>query len=151
MFAGGFVDPPKKCDFWMFLPTERRAGGPADPPPYICIYFELFSPFQAYSLVDREVGYCQGSAFIVGLLLMQVCDDPGGGFTPFGDAGLGNGNVFLHPQGQNDLIPTIPPTLVGFKSPVRLPLRPGMVPTPIPTASSGVFGGNSRAFGSPDA
>lgn len=28
---------------------------------------------QAYSLVDREVGYCQGSAFIVGLLLMQVC------------------------------------------------------------------------------
>lgn len=29
-------------------------------------------PFQAYSLVDREVGYCQGSAFIVGLLLMQV-------------------------------------------------------------------------------
>lgn len=29
-------------------------------------------PPQAYSLVDREVGYCQGSAFIVGLLLMQV-------------------------------------------------------------------------------
>lgn len=29
-------------------------------------------PLQAYSLVDREVGYCQGSAFIVGLLLMQV-------------------------------------------------------------------------------
>lgn len=23
--------------------------------------------------MDREVGYCQGSAFIVGLLLMQVC------------------------------------------------------------------------------
>ena len=23
-------------------------------------------------MVDREVGYCQGSAFIVGLLLMQV-------------------------------------------------------------------------------
>lgn len=32
----------------------------------------FFSFFQAYSLVDREVGYCQGSAFIVGLLLMQV-------------------------------------------------------------------------------
>lgn len=31
----------------------------------------VLSP-QAYSLVDREVGYCQGSAFIVGLLLMQV-------------------------------------------------------------------------------
>lgn len=28
--------------------------------------------FQAYSLHDREVGYCQGSGFIVGLLLMQV-------------------------------------------------------------------------------
>ena len=38
--------------------------------------FNLF-PFQAYSLVDREVGYCQGSAFIVGLLLMQVRGHPG--------------------------------------------------------------------------
>lgn len=28
---------------------------------------------KAYSLHDREVGYCQGSGFIVGLLLMQVC------------------------------------------------------------------------------
>lgn len=41
------------------------------------------SPLQAYSLVDREVGYCQGSAFIVGLLLMQVgqapATSPGGG------------------------------------------------------------------------
>ena len=27
---------------------------------------------KAYSLHDREVGYCQGTAFIVGLLLMQV-------------------------------------------------------------------------------
>lgn len=33
---------------------------------------QLPALFQAYSLVDREVGYCQGSAFIVGLLLMQV-------------------------------------------------------------------------------
>uniref|UniRef100_A0A8C6ZRR7 Ecotropic viral integration site 5 like n=1 Tax=Nothoprocta perdicaria TaxID=30464 RepID=A0A8C6ZRR7_NOTPE len=32
-------------------------------------------PFQAYSLVDREVGYCQGSAFIVGLLLMQMPEE----------------------------------------------------------------------------
>ncbi|XP_012873689.1 PREDICTED: ecotropic viral integration site 5 protein homolog [Dipodomys ordii] len=31
----------------------------------------LFNVMKAYSLVDREVGYCQGSAFIVGLLLMQ--------------------------------------------------------------------------------
>jgi len=27
---------------------------------------------QAYSVYDREVGYCQGSPFIVGMLLMQV-------------------------------------------------------------------------------
>jgi hypothetical protein len=33
----------------------------------------LFNVMKAYSLHDREVGYCQGSAFIVGLLLMQVC------------------------------------------------------------------------------
>ncbi|NXA83091.1 EVI5 protein, partial [Thryothorus ludovicianus] len=32
----------------------------------------LFNVMKAYSLVDREVGYCQGSAFIVGLLLMQL-------------------------------------------------------------------------------
>ncbi|CAM9318357.1 unnamed protein product, partial [Lampetra planeri] len=29
----------------------------------------------AYSLVDPEVGYCQGSAFIVGLLLMQMPEE----------------------------------------------------------------------------
>ena len=34
----------------------------------------LFNVMKAYSLHDREVGYCQGSGFIVGLLLMQVCD-----------------------------------------------------------------------------
>lgn len=33
---------------------------------------DTHASLQAYSLVDREVGYCQGSAFIVGLLLMQV-------------------------------------------------------------------------------
>lgn len=27
---------------------------------------------QAYSLYDREVGYCQGIGFIVGLFLMHV-------------------------------------------------------------------------------
>lgn len=30
---------------------------------------------KAYSLHDREVGYCQGSAFIVGLLLMQMPEE----------------------------------------------------------------------------
>ena len=31
--------------------------------------------FQAYSLHDREVGYCQGSGFIVGLLLMIMPEE----------------------------------------------------------------------------
>uniref|UniRef100_A0A8I3NRV6 Ecotropic viral integration site 5 n=1 Tax=Canis lupus familiaris TaxID=9615 RepID=A0A8I3NRV6_CANLF len=35
----------------------------------------LFNVMKAYSLVDREVGYCQGSAFIVGLLLMQMPEE----------------------------------------------------------------------------
>ena len=30
---------------------------------------------KAYSVVDREGGYCQGSAFIVGLLLMQMPEE----------------------------------------------------------------------------
>ncbi|XP_028968405.1 ecotropic viral integration site 5 ortholog [Galendromus occidentalis] len=32
----------------------------------------LFNVMKAYSLHDREVGYCQGSAFIVGLLLLYM-------------------------------------------------------------------------------
>ncbi|XP_065576137.1 ecotropic viral integration site 5 ortholog-like [Artemia franciscana] len=35
----------------------------------------LFNVMKAYSLYDREVGYCQGSAFIVGLLLMQMPEE----------------------------------------------------------------------------
>uniref|UniRef100_A0A8C4Q8E2 Rab-GAP TBC domain-containing protein n=1 Tax=Eptatretus burgeri TaxID=7764 RepID=A0A8C4Q8E2_EPTBU len=35
----------------------------------------LFNVMKAYSLVDPEVGYCQGSAFIVGLLLMQMPEE----------------------------------------------------------------------------
>lgn len=37
----------------------------------------LFNVMKAYSLHDREVGYCQGSGFIVGLLLMQVRNTAG--------------------------------------------------------------------------
>lgn len=33
----------------------------------------LLNVIKAYSLHDREVGYCQGTAFVVGLLLLQVC------------------------------------------------------------------------------
>jgi len=35
----------------------------------------LFNVMKAYSILDREVGYCQGSAFIVGLLLMQMPEE----------------------------------------------------------------------------
>merc|ERR1719397_1646992 len=36
---------------------------------------KLFNVMKAYSVHDREVGYCQGSAFIVGLLLMQMPEE----------------------------------------------------------------------------
>jgi len=35
----------------------------------------LFNVMKAYSIHDREVGYCQGTAFIVGLLLMQMPEE----------------------------------------------------------------------------
>lgn len=35
----------------------------------------LFNVMKAYSLHDREVGYCQGSAFIAGLLLLQMPEE----------------------------------------------------------------------------
>ena len=35
----------------------------------------LFNMMKAYSIHDPEVGYCQGSAFICGLLLIQVFID----------------------------------------------------------------------------
>ncbi|TMW48349.1 hypothetical protein DOY81_006575 [Sarcophaga bullata] len=35
----------------------------------------LFNVIKAYSLHDREVGYCQGSGFIVGLLLMNMPEE----------------------------------------------------------------------------
>lgn len=35
----------------------------------------LFNVMKAYSLYDREVGYCQGSSFIVGLLLMHMPEE----------------------------------------------------------------------------
>ncbi|CAG9761550.1 unnamed protein product [Ceutorhynchus assimilis] len=41
----------------------------------------LFNVIKAYSLHDREVGYCQGSGFIVGLLLMQPLPNTKEGLT----------------------------------------------------------------------
>lgn len=49
---------------------------PQPVPQLTRLFLLILGSFQAYSLVDREVGYCQGSAFIVGLLLMQVCAGP---------------------------------------------------------------------------
>lgn len=35
----------------------------------------LFNVLKAYSILDREIGYCQGSVFIVGLLLTQMAEE----------------------------------------------------------------------------
>ena len=32
----------------------------------------LFNLLKAYSLLDKEVGYCQGLSFVAGILLMHV-------------------------------------------------------------------------------
>ena len=40
---------------------------------YVCIAFSPVCTYvQAYSVYDREVGYCQGSPFIAGVLLLHV-------------------------------------------------------------------------------
>lgn len=36
----------------------------------------LFKILKAYSLVDLEVSYCQGMAFVAGLLLMYLPEEP---------------------------------------------------------------------------
>lgn len=41
----------------------------------------LFNVMKAYSLFDAEVGYCQGSAFLVGLLLLNMPEEDA--FTVF--------------------------------------------------------------------
>jgi hypothetical protein len=33
----------------------------------------LFNLLKAYSLMDSDVGYCQGLSFVAGILLMHVC------------------------------------------------------------------------------
>ena len=37
-----------------------------------CGQMSLFNLLKAYSLLDSEVGYCQGLSFVAGLLLMHV-------------------------------------------------------------------------------
>ncbi|XP_043077567.1 ecotropic viral integration site 5 protein homolog isoform X2 [Puntigrus tetrazona] len=36
---------------------------------------QLFNVLKAYSILDQEIGYCQGSVFIVGLLLTQMAEE----------------------------------------------------------------------------
>ena len=36
------------------------------------LYKSIFLFFKAYSVYDKAVGYCQGSMFIAGMLLMKV-------------------------------------------------------------------------------
>lgn len=178
MLTGGVVNEKKaifdvmvKASLHCWPPTASRDGGPANPPAHTYIYFEFFSSFQAYSLVDREVGYCQGSAFIVGLLLMQVCDDSGvrrgcrwvfNTLQRHGRMGWGNGSLFLDPQEQNGLISTIPLTPDGFKIPHshfpsprdgfwHVPSHHLMGRGSASGAASRGSRGNSCPFGSPDA
>jgi len=35
----------------------------------------LFNVMKAYAVMDPEVGYCQGSAFIVGMLLLNMPEE----------------------------------------------------------------------------
>lgn len=39
---------------------------------YVRTLLYIYVPMQAYSVYDREVGYCQGSPFIAGVLLLHV-------------------------------------------------------------------------------
>lgn len=56
---------------------------------HTCVYM------QAYSVYDREVGYCQGSPFIAGVLLLHVREWEGVGEgwegTRVGWGGAGRG------------------------------------------------------------
>lgn len=36
----------------------------------------LFNLLKAYSLLDKEVGYCQGLSFVAGILLLHVIGAP---------------------------------------------------------------------------
>ncbi|KAB0398031.1 hypothetical protein E2I00_002181 [Balaenoptera physalus] len=100
-FQGGDRQGCRKVEFYSLMGKEHsvtysqsdgQSGGKSICfiTHYILIYHTVnASPFtifpvtgisylmekQAYSLVDREVGYCQGSAFIVGLLLMQMPEE----------------------------------------------------------------------------
>ncbi|NXH80625.1 EVI5L protein, partial [Edolisoma coerulescens] len=71
----GSCCPPKTIPISMVRASLPRSVRSRGRDPKSMDFFGIFPLFQAYSLVDREVGYCQGSAFIVGLLLMQMPEE----------------------------------------------------------------------------
>lgn len=52
------------------FPKHERFAEPGGPGQE-----SLFNIIKAYSLYDTEIGYCQGIAFVVGALLLNVCAD----------------------------------------------------------------------------
>lgn len=75
--AGG--DPTHWCCFSNGSnPLMRTAGPPRPLPPLrspVLTGRRGFLNTCSYSLYDPEVGYCQGSPFIVGLLLMHMPEE----------------------------------------------------------------------------
>ncbi|KAK9806524.1 hypothetical protein WJX73_006950 [Symbiochloris irregularis] len=69
----------------------------------------LFKVLKAYSLHDLEVGYCQGMAFIAGIMLMSVPEEPAFKLLArlMGEEGVGMRHLFL-------------PGLVGLKQTLRM-------------------------------
>lgn len=67
------------CDFlvWFFFsPTGRTF--PTH--PYFSVQLgagqlSLFNLLKAYSLLDKEVGYCQGISFVAGVLLLHMSEE----------------------------------------------------------------------------
>lgn len=57
-----------RLDDWESLPVTKNVTVIH----FRCIDNTVWLLLQAYSVLDREIGYCQGSVFIVGLLLTQV-------------------------------------------------------------------------------
>ena len=57
----------ERIGIWLYFSLKQRL--------HECDHIIVIIIRQAYSLVDREVGYCQGSAFIAGLLLVQMPEE----------------------------------------------------------------------------
>lgn len=69
---------------------------------------QLFRVLKAYALLDAEVGYCQGMAFLVGVLLMYLAEEPA----------FRTATALLMPPGPN-LRRLYQPTMEGLKVELR--------------------------------